>query len=124
MLMYHLLEYSKNYSMTSGCLWNCYRDETDDVDDKASDGKAFKYKTKIVGKTPEIPIRPPQPPQNPDRTQLRRPPQPAVPAFNGEFTITIKYLSNFWRFLDLPLINCEIELDLSWTKDCVLIETY
>ena len=39
-----------------------------------------------------------------------------------EVTIPLKYLSNFWRFLDLPLINCERELDLSWTKDCVLIE--
>ena len=33
-----------------------------------------------------------------------------------------KYLSNFWRFLDLLLINCEIELDLSWLKDCVISE--
>ena len=34
----------------------------------------------------------------------------------------LKYLWNFWRSLDLPLINCEIELDLSWTKESVLIE--
>ena len=34
----------------------------------------------------------------------------------------LKYLSNCWRSLDLSLINCEIELDLLWTKDCVLIE--
>ena len=45
-----------------------------------------------------------------------------VPALNVEVTIPLKCLSNFWRFLDLPLINCEIELDLSWTKDCVLPE--
>ena len=37
-------------------------------------------------------------------------------------TIPLKYLSNFWRFLDFSLINCEIELDLSWAKDCALIE--
>ena len=48
--------------------------------------------------------------------------KPAVPILNVEVTISPKYLSNFWRFLDLPLINCEIELDLSWAKDCVLIE--
>ena len=30
--------------------------------------------------------------------------------------------SDFWRSLDLPLINCEIELDLSWSKNCVLFE--
>ena len=45
--------YSQNYSMTSGSLQNYYRDETDDVNDNASDGKLFKYKIKIVGKTPE-----------------------------------------------------------------------
>ena len=30
--------------------------------------------------------------------------------------------SNFWRSLDLPLINCEIELDLSWSKECIISE--
>ena len=39
-----------------------------------------------------------------------------------KLTFSPKYLSNFWRFFDLPKINCEIELDLSWAKDCVLIE--
>ena len=65
---------------------------------------------------------PPQPPQNLDRTQPAGPPQPAGPTLNAEVTTPIKYLINFWRFLDLPLINCEIKLDLSCTKDCVLIE--
>ena len=55
MPMYNMLEYSQNYSMTSGSLWNFYRDEIDDVDDNASDGKLFNYKTKIVGKTPRRP---------------------------------------------------------------------
>ena len=41
---------------------------------------------------------------------------------DAEVTIPLKNLSNFWRFLDLPLINYELELDLSWTKICVLIE--
>ena len=31
-------------------------------------------------------------------------------------------MSNFWKFLDLPFINCEIELDLSWSKECILSE--
>ena len=52
MPMYIQLEYSQNYSMTSGKLWNYYRDKIDDVHDNASDGKSFNYKTKIVGKTP------------------------------------------------------------------------
>ena len=54
-LMYNLLDNSQNYSMTSGSLWNYYRDEIGDVDDNVSDCKSFKYKTKIVGKTPARP---------------------------------------------------------------------
>ena len=76
MPMYNLLEYSQSYSMTSGSLWNYYRDEID-VDDNASDGKSFKYKTKIVEKTRKRPEQSSQ--QNPDRTQPPKPPQPAVP---------------------------------------------
>ena len=41
--------------MTSRSLWNYYRNEIDDVDDNASDGKSFECKTKIVGNTPERP---------------------------------------------------------------------
>ena len=70
MPMHYLLEYNQNYSMTSGSLWNYYRDEIVDVDDNALDGKSINYKTKIVGKTPRRPDRP---------SQL---PQPPVPAIN------------------------------------------
>ena len=38
--MYNLLEYSQNYSMTSGSFCNYYKDEIDDVNDNASDGKS------------------------------------------------------------------------------------
>ena len=110
MPMYNLLEYNQNYSITSGSLWNYYEDQIDDVDDNASDGKLFIYKTKIVGNTPERPG---------NEGDANRPP---VPTWNIEVTIPLKYLSNFCRYVDLPLINCELELDLSWTKDCVLIE--
>ena len=48
--------------------------------------------------------------------------RPPVPALNVEVTIPLKYRSNFWRSLDLPLINCEIELEISWTNGCVWIE--
>ena len=33
----------------------------------------------------------------------------------------LKYLSNFWRTLDTPLINCKIELLLTWSKICLLM---
>ena len=36
--------------------------------------------------------------------------------------VPLRYLSNFWRSLDLLLINCEIELDLSWSKECIRSE--
>ena len=42
MPIYNLLEFSQDYSMTSGSLWNHYRDGTDDFDDNDSDGKSFK----------------------------------------------------------------------------------
>ena len=84
--MYNLLEYSHNYSMTSGSLWNCYRDKIVDVDinDNASDCKSFESKTKIIGETPE---RPPQPgnPGNADQSA-----QPPVPSLNVEVTIPFK----------------------------------
>ena len=50
MPMHKFLEYSQNYYMTSGSLWNYYRGEMVDVNDNASDDKSFKYQTKIVGK--------------------------------------------------------------------------
>ena len=37
--------------------------------------------------------------------------------------VPLKYLSNFWRTLEMPLINCEIELILTWSKDSVIIYT-
>ena len=103
MAMYNLLECSQSYAMTSGNFWNYYRNETSDYDGNVSDGKSFKYKTKIVWKTlerPKRPERPPQPTPNPDRSQPPRPPRPPQPpvwALNAEVTIPVKYRSNFWR---------------------------
>ena len=41
---------------------------------------------------------------------------------NAEVAFPLKYLSNFWRSLDWSLIACEIELDLTWSKYCVISE--
>ena len=60
MPIYNLIEYSRSYSMTSGNVWNYYREEIDGVDN-ASDVKSFEYKTKIVRKTAERPQSPAQP---------------------------------------------------------------
>ena len=111
MLMYNLLEYSDNYSMTSASLWNYYRDEVNDDENendnannrinnnKAIKSKSFEYKTKIIGSMP-------------NNNNI----------LDTEVLVSLKYLSNFWRSLDLPLINCEIELDLSWSKNCIISE--
>ena len=102
--------------MTSGSLWNYYREEEDNFNYNASNVKSFKYKTKIAGKTQ---TRPAQPGSEGD---FDRPARPPVPNLSVEVTIPLKYLGNFWRSLDLPLIKYEVEFDLLWTKDCVLVE--
>ena len=108
MPMYNLLEYSDNRSMTSGSfklsLFNYCRNEVNDnanennadnyrINNKTITGKSFEYKKKLIWSTPN------------DNNTL-----------NIDIVVPLKYLSNFWRFLDLPLITCETELDLSWSK--------
>ena len=48
--------------------------------------------------------------------------RPPVPVLNVEVIISLKYLSNIWRSLVFPLINCETELDLFWAKYCEFSE--
>ena len=119
---YNLLEYSDNYSMTSGSLWNYYRNEIDGVNDNILDSKSFEYKTKIIGKTPARPPQSAQPPPSPNETQPSRTQQPSILPLNTETTVPLKYLSNFWRSLNFSLINCEMELDLRWSRYCILLE--
>ena len=94
---------------------NYYQDETDDVGDNASDGQSFKFKTKIVGNTPELL-------QSENPGDANQPAQKSTPTSNVEVTAPLKYLGNFWRFLYLTLINREVALDLSQAKNIVLIE--
>ena len=98
MSMYNLLEYSKNYRKTTGSLWNYFKDEPSNPLSFSSE--SFKYKTNIVGKTPE------------DNDSLT----------NAKVVIPLKHLSNFWRSLNIPLINCEVELILTWSKSCILTD--
>ena len=95
---------------------NYYQDQIDDVGDNASDDKSFKFKTKIVGNTPEKPL------QSENQGDANQPAQKATPTSNVEVTAPLKYLGNFWRFLYLTLINREVALDLSQAKNIVLIE--
>ena len=96
--MYNLTEYSDNYSYTSGSLWQFKRDEiegeidlTIDANHIPNNSSSFKYKSSLITNRNGVKI--------------------AVP---------LKYLSNFWRLLEMLLINCKIELSLSWDPDCRL----
>ena len=92
MPMYKLIDYSDNYSNASGSLWQYYKD---DPNDNLTDSESFKSKVKITGKTP-----------NNGNTK------------DVEIIVPLKYLSNFWRTLEMPLITCEVNLILTWSKDC------
>ena len=94
MPMYNLIEYSDNYAKISGSLWQYY---TDEPNNNLADSESFKFKVKITGKTP-----------NDDNEK------------DVEIMVPLKYLSNFWRTLELPLINCEVNLILTWSSTCVI----
>ena len=114
MPMYNLLEYSKNYRKTTGSLYNYYRDEltNDDNDNFANinvvNSEAFKYKNKITGNTYNVDAGAQGYDVNQNGTQ------------KIELAIPLKYLGNFWRALIIPLISCEVFLELKWNKNCVI----
>ena len=118
MPMYNLLEYSKNYRKTIGLLYNYYRDELNDDADNNNfannnvfSSNTFNYKSKIIGHT-----------YNVDSTIVpaaggARVANPDYDANNSdkksiELAIPLKYLGNFWRALNIPLISCEVSLEL------------
>ena len=104
MPMYNLIEYSYNYSEIYGTLWQYYRDEPFldnngaivDFPGDNNNSASFKVKTKIADRTGN------------DGTK------------NVKVRVPLKYLSNFWRTLEMLLINCEVNLTLAWSKDCVI----
>ena len=100
---YNLVEYSDAYSKTSVSLWQYYRgelalDANDDIIDfpaNNNNSALFKFKQQITGQTGNRGTK------------------------DVEIMFPLKYLSNFWRTLEMPLINCEISLQLKWTKNCI-----
>ena len=108
MPMYNLLEYSKNYRKTTGSLWNYYRDEPSNP--LSSNSESFKYKTSITGNTYNLLDG------NDDYDATK------VGKNETEIVVPLKHLSNLWRTLNIPLIHCEIELILTWTKICALAD--
>ena len=106
MPMYNLIEYSDNYAKTTGSLWQyckniAARNNAKNAiiifsEDNITD--SFKFKAKITSQT-------------------------GNDGKNVEIMVPLKYLSNFWRTLEMPLINCEVNLILTWSSSCVLIAT-
>ena len=94
--MYNFIESSKKYSRKSADLWNYYENIPADP---ITNSESFIYKTSITGKT-----------VNNENTR------------EVEFSVPLMHLSSFWRTLDMPLINCEISMTLTWSKNCVITE--
>ena len=128
MPMYNLLEFSKNYRKTTGSSYNYYRDELDDdadLNDFANNNvvssSAFQYKCKLLGNTPDLsstnnlPVAGGASPANPNYDPNRSGRKEVI------LVVPLKYLGNFWRALNMPLINCEVSLELKWDKNCVII---
>ena len=102
MPMYTLIEYSDNYQDSSATLYQYKRDEPpDDIANNLTQNNStsFDYKIKLLG-NPEV-----------NNNIARR---------NVKIFAPLKYLSNFFRSLEMPLINCKIKLNLTWKKECVL----
>ena len=104
--MYNLLGYSKNYRKTTGSLWNYYRDKPNshigdnNITHSILNSESFDYKANFMenGVTHD----------NLTKNDVK-------------IVVPLKHLSNFWRHLDILLINCEVELILTWLKHCLLI---
>ena len=107
MTMYNLIEYSDNYQDSSATLYQYKRDEPpeDDAvaDLTANNSNSFRYKIKLLGNIPQLAA---------DAARVGR--------LNVKIVVPLKYLSNFFRSLEMPLINCKIKLNLTWKKECVL----
>ena len=107
MPMYNLIEYSYNYSKTSGILFQYCRDvpvvdangAIIDFTEANATTDSFSLKVKLTGQT--------------DKNGTK----------NVEIMVLLKCPSNFWRTLEMPLINCEITLDLNWSENCVIVAT-
>ena len=107
MPMYNLIEYPNNYQDSSATLYQYKRGEPpeDDVvaDLTANNSNSLKYKIKLLGNVTEVAG---------DAAGVKR--------LNVKVIVPLKYLRNFFRSLEMPLINCKIKLNLTLKKECVL----
>ena len=96
MPMYNLIEYSNSYSKASGSLYQFCGDEPNNI---ITSSEWFKFKSKFL-----------------DNTNNN------ASIINVKIAVPLKYLSNFWRTLVMPLISCEINLILTFPVNCVISE--
>ena len=100
MPMYNLIEYSDNYQDSSATLYQYKRDEPPEAnaiaDLTVNNSSSFKYKISLLG----------------DRNVVG-----GIVRLNVKVVVPLKYLSNFFRSLEMPLINCKIKLNLTWEKN-------
>ena len=106
MPMYKLIEYSDNYLKTSGIFWQYCRDQRAiyDTDYKIVDFNADNTTTdsfKIKQKN-----------NRSNKQQWHK---------NAKIMVPLKYLSKFWRTLEMPLFNCDTNLNLNCSKNCVIV---
>ena len=99
MPMYNLIEYSDIYWKTSGSLWQYCKDIPAVNNDGNIATDSINFKTKITGQTNDDGI------------------------INIEMMVPLENMSNFSRTLEMPLINCEVNLILTWSVDCFIIYT-
>ena len=109
MPMYNLMEYSDNYQDSSATLYQYKRDEPPENNAAANltadNSSSFKYKVKLLGNIPELAA-------DADAARVGR--------LNVKIVVPLKYLINFFRSSEIPLINRKIKLNLTWKKECVL----
>ena len=98
--MYNLIEYSDNYSDTSGSLWQFKRDDVpaDNVDLTINSSRSFKYKVAILGKTADA----------------------VANTKEAKIVVPLKYLSNSWGSSEMPLKNCKVYPELNWFENYIL----
>ena len=97
MPMYNLLEYSDNYQDSTGSLYQFKRDETPDNNaEVANNTTILVYISSLIKGTDDNNVN------------------------NVKLVVPLKYVSNFFRSLELPLVNCKIDLELIWHKDCMI----
>ena len=98
--MYNFVQYSDNYQNSTRSLYQFKRDKPpDDNADVANNTTSLVYKSKLIKGTDDNNVN------------------------NVKLVVPLKYVSNYFRSLQLPFVNCKIDLELTWHKNCMISST-